>query len=105
MASNRIRSTQAWRKLAKQAIREEPICWLNLDGCTRRSTTADHIIPISQHPELALTRTNVRGACRNCNSKRGNLPIGSWQTHNTTPRGTDNNAGHSGAPRALSFFE
>lgn len=68
------RGTQAWRRLAKQVAREEPICWLNLDGCTQVSTTGDHLTPVTDAPELALVRTNIRGACSNCNYRRGNLP-------------------------------
>lgn len=70
----RIRWTQEWRRLAKQVCAEEPICWLRLACCTGRSTTGDHVIPLSARPDLALVRTNVRGACRPCNNKRGHLP-------------------------------
>lgn len=70
------RSTQAWRKLAKQAAREEPTCWLQFEGvCTRRSTTGDHVIPVTERPDLALVRSNVRGACSPCNYARRNLPL------------------------------
>ena len=72
--AQRIRSTRAWQRLAKQVITEEPICWLRLDGCTIRSTTGDHIIPAAARPDLALVRSNVRGACGHCNNKRGHLP-------------------------------
>lgn len=71
------RGTQAWRRLAKQVCREEPLCWLQLHGCTRLSTTGDHLEPVTDRPELALVRTNVRGACRSCNERRGNLPLAS----------------------------
>jgi hypothetical protein len=70
----KLRSTNAWRQLAKRTIAEEPLCWLRLAGCTVHSTTADHIIPVTTRPDLALIRTNTRGACRNCNYKRGNTP-------------------------------
>jgi 5-methylcytosine-specific restriction endonuclease McrA len=69
------RGTQAWRKLAKQAAREEPVCWLAFEGCTVKSTTGDHVIPVTVRPELALIRSNVHGACGPCNYKRGNLPL------------------------------
>lgn len=69
------RSTSAWRKLAKQVAREEPICWLGFEGCTVRSTTGDHVIPVVDRPDLALDRANVHGACSSCNYKRGNLPV------------------------------
>lgn len=73
-AWRRIRWTQEWRRLAKQVCAEEPICWLRLACCTTRSTTGDHVIPLSTRPDLALVRSNVRGACRPCNNKRGHLP-------------------------------
>lgn len=69
------RSTQAWRRLAKQVADEEPVCWLGFEGCTIRSTTGDHVIPVTVRPDLALVRSNVHGACSACNYKRGNLPI------------------------------
>ena len=68
-------NTRAWRRLRDQVVREEPVCRLQLPGCTHVSTTADHIIPVSVAPHLAMTRTNIQGACTSCNLKRGNLPI------------------------------
>jgi 5-methylcytosine-specific restriction endonuclease McrA len=65
----------AWKTLARQVVRAEPICWLQLPGCTVRSTTADHIIPVSQRPDLMLVRANCRGACRHCNTQRHSLPV------------------------------
>ena len=65
----------AWKTLALQVVREEPICWLRLPGCTIRSTTADHIIPVSRRPDLLLVRANCRGACRSCNTRRHSLPV------------------------------
>jgi 5-methylcytosine-specific restriction endonuclease McrA len=69
-----IYQSSTWRRLSNRVVREEPTCWLRLPGCTIRSTTADHIIPVSTRPELALVRTNCRGACRSCNSLRRDLP-------------------------------
>lgn len=69
-----IRWTREWRRLANKVCTEEPICWLRLAGCTRRSTTGDHVIPVAARPDLALVRSNIRGACRHCNNKRGHLP-------------------------------
>jgi len=68
--------TRAWRKLRDQVVREEPICWLQLPGiCTRVSTTADHVQPKAQRPDLAKVRSNLRGACLPCNRARGQTPI------------------------------
>ena len=69
------RKTYEWQQLAKRVCREEPTCWLQLPGCTLVSTTGDHLIPIDERPDLALERSNVRGACWSCNHKRSNMPI------------------------------
>ncbi|GAA5154743.1 hypothetical protein GCM10023340_38790 [Nocardioides marinquilinus] len=87
------RGTQAWRRLAKRAAREEPVCWLQLEGCTRVSTTGDHLETVADHPELALVRANVRGACAPCNEKRGGLPLSALR-HAAAAR-----------PPALSIFD
>jgi 5-methylcytosine-specific restriction endonuclease McrA len=65
----------AWKTLARQVVREESTCWLRLPGCTTRATTADHIIPVSERPDLFLVRANCRGACRSCNTARHSLPV------------------------------
>jgi 5-methylcytosine-specific restriction endonuclease McrA len=65
------RRTRAWRKLRDIVVLEEPDCRLRLEGCTHLSTTADHIKHFKTHPELALERSNLRGACESCNKKRG----------------------------------
>lgn len=70
-----IRGTRPYRKVRDQVIAEEPVCWLQLPGCTKRSTTADHHpIPFAQlaaHKMTGLERWNLRGACLNCNRKKG----------------------------------
>lgn len=69
------RGTRAWRALAARVVREEPVCWLRYPRCTRWSDTADHVIPVADRPDLALVRSNVRGACASCNSSRGRRPV------------------------------
>lgn len=69
------RNTWAWRKLRDQVVDEEPVCWLRYpDRCTTVSTTADHVIPIVERPDLGMDRTNLRGACRPCNDHRRHHP-------------------------------
>jgi 5-methylcytosine-specific restriction endonuclease McrA len=70
-----LRRTHAWKLLAKQVVREEPVCWLRLPGCTMVSTSADHVISIVSQPSLALVRSNCRGACRSCNYRRRDTPV------------------------------
>ena len=68
--------TRAWRQLRDRVVREEPVCWLRFPGiCTGASTVGDHVIPKTIRPELAMTRTNLRGACDPCNRARGRTPV------------------------------
>lgn len=66
------RCKRAWRNLRQVVIDEEPDCRVRLPGCTGRSETADHIIPVSHRPDLAMVRENIRGSCLHCNRRRGN---------------------------------
>lgn len=69
------RHTRAWRKLRDLVVEEEPTCRLRFPRiCTLISTTADHIIPVTERPDLVLERTNLRGACGPCNDARRNVP-------------------------------
>lgn len=69
------RQTRAWVRLRDQVVREEPTCRLRFAGiCTVVSTTADHIEPVTVRPELALVRSNCRGACAPCNDARKTVP-------------------------------
>lgn len=87
------RQTRAWARLRDQVVREEPTCRLRFAGiCMVVSTTADHIIPVSERPELALVRSNCRGACEPCNTARRTVPDA-----NLKPGG--------GTSEALSIFD
>ena len=46
-----------------------------LAAVARLSQTADHVIPVTARPDLAMTRSNLRGACHHCNNQRKNTPI------------------------------
>lgn len=83
------RQTRRWRKLRDRVVREEPVCWLQLESCTRWSTTGDHIIPVEVRPDLALVRSNVRGACGSCNHKRGSLPVEALRRGDERPAALD----------------
>lgn len=87
--ARQIRSSYAWQQLMKQTVAEEPVCWLRLWGCTLVSTTADHIVPASVDPSIALCRWNVHGACHNCNSRRRDLPLAALATLRQPPRPSD----------------
>lgn len=84
-----VRRTRAWRKLRDRVVIEEPTCWLKWPGCTTWSTTGDHVIPYAERPDLALVRSNVRGACASCNHKRGNAPADAITPGDTRPPALD----------------
>ena len=75
-----------WRKLRDRVVREERQCRLRLPGCTSVSTTADHIIPRSQRPDLLMVRSNLRGSCQNCNLQRGDRPLEQVRAGHAKPR-------------------
>lgn len=86
MASTDPIKTRAWRKLRDQVVAEEPTCWLRFPGiCTHVSTTADHIVPRAIRPDLAMVRSNLRGACRPCNQARGQTPADRLMTSEPAP--------------------
>lgn len=62
-------SDSLYRQNRLKAIRREPACHWRLPGCTGRSTTGDHVIPLSRGGTHELQ--NLVGACRSCNEKRG----------------------------------
>ena len=68
-------STRRLRKLRAEVLREQPLCQLRLEGCTRVSETVDHIYPVSQFPQLKEAKANLQGSCWACNRRRGALPI------------------------------
>lgn len=84
------RRTRAWRKLRDQVVREEPICRLQFPGiCTHVSTTGDHIATVEQRPDLALIRSNIRGACAPCNRARNTTPDSALRLDRPTPPALD----------------
>lgn len=66
-------SNSRWQRLRAAVLTEEPTCRIQLPGiCTIVSDTVDHIVPRSIDPTLTMVRSNLRGACRACNSSLGN---------------------------------
>lgn len=57
-----------WKALSKRARRMQPWC---LDCGTTEDLTTDHVIPVSEAPELAYKPANIAVRCRPCNSRRG----------------------------------
>lgn len=72
------REGRPWRELRKWVKRTQRVCHLcgePMDLAIKwpdpRSFSVDHVVPISQAPELALSRANVRAAHLGCNSSKG----------------------------------
>ncbi len=59
-----------WAKISRRVVARDKVCQLRLAGCTGIATTADHIVPRSKGGGNEMS--NLRGACRHCNSSRGN---------------------------------
>jgi 5-methylcytosine-specific restriction endonuclease McrA len=53
----------------KVVLEREPVCHWRLQGCTGRSTTADHLVPVARGGSNRLD--NLVGACARCNQLRG----------------------------------
>ncbi|MBM3205932.1 HNH endonuclease [Candidatus Shapirobacteria bacterium] len=56
-----------WRKLRNIQLSTEPLCRM----CAKRNiikaaTTIDHIIPISERPDLRLEQSNLQSLCKQC---------------------------------------
>ena len=63
------RNDTRWKTLSQKLRRTAPFC----EGCfTREDLTADHVLPVSDYPELTYALENCRVLCRSCNGRRGN---------------------------------
>ena len=79
---NPLYSSKAWRELRLRILdRDGRQCQIRLPCCEGWATHVDHIIPRSEAPELALTPSNLRAACRSCN-----LYLGGKHGSQRTPR-------------------
>lgn len=94
-------SSRRWRVLRDRVVREEPLCQLQLSCCTGRSTTADHIIPVRNRPDLKHVRANLRGSCQPCNMRRGSRPLSEVRAADKLIR----KAAPPKPPHALRFFD
>lgn len=76
------RSTYAYRQLVDQVRSLGLPCWIcgwpidySITGADNRrhrdGFTLDHVLPVSQHPDLLLDPANARAAHRKCNSMKG----------------------------------
>ena len=68
MAKYDGRSSQTWKRMRRQILEASDVCWL----CGKPGAdTVDHVLPLSQFPELAHDLGNLRPAHKSCNSKKG----------------------------------
>lgn len=58
-----------WANLSKRLRKQSPFC--QTCGSTT-NLTVDHIIPLSESPDLRLEPLNCQVLCRTCNSRRNN---------------------------------
>lgn len=63
-----ILNTAAWRSLRLRVLAEEPVCRICWEA---PSTEVDHIVPLTDRLDLAMVRSNLQGACRRCNRRKG----------------------------------
>lgn len=70
-AEHHGRRGRPWRRIRQEVLTRDPWCMIAGPGCTGRSTTADHIVPLCDRPDLAHDMSNLRGACFHCNSAGG----------------------------------
>jgi len=55
------------------------------EGTKENGLTIDHIIPVSKAPDLAIDESNMRIACKSCNSKKGKRSEGVFLEEMRTP--------------------
>jgi 5-methylcytosine-specific restriction endonuclease McrA len=58
----RLHSSTRWKTLRLAILeRDEWRCYV--EGCERRASTADHVIPASEAPHLFFDPANLRASC------------------------------------------
>jgi 5-methylcytosine-specific restriction endonuclease McrA len=63
-----VYGSHAWRTLADRVVAEADGChWC---GATDVPLSADHVLRLRAHPELAVEPGNVVAACRSCQRRR-----------------------------------
>ena len=60
-----------WRRLRRIKLSNNPLCELCLSkDIVVQASQVDHIIPVSQQPELRLVYDNLQSLCETCHSKK-----------------------------------
>ena len=92
-----IYRTQTWKRLRRKALeRDLYICQDCLKRpdvagrcaiAPREATVVHHILPISEHPELALDLDNLISLCESCHNKRHPEKGGGGEKAREAPKG------------------
>jgi 5-methylcytosine-specific restriction endonuclease McrA len=70
----------------KVLARDGYVCsYCGHEGTKENGLTIDHIVPVSKAPEMAIDETNMRIACKSCNSKKGKRSEGVFLESMRTP--------------------
>ena len=70
--SDRLYSTQRWRKLSVAYKRRHPVCCeCERNGLVRATEIVDHIKPAKDSPELFWEWSNLRPLCHDCHNRIG----------------------------------
>lgn len=70
--SDRLYSTQRWKKLSIVFRKRNPLCCeCDADGLVRPADLVDHIKPAKSHPDLFFEWSNLRALCQECHNKIG----------------------------------
>lgn len=68
---HKLYDTQAWRRLSKRVLREDPVCPLCLmEGRMTAATETDHIIAHKGDKALFYDRANLVGFCKQCHARK-----------------------------------
>jgi 5-methylcytosine-specific restriction enzyme A len=70
----KLRNSAQWQAVRRQVRAEHPLCEDPFKdheriGVTESSEQVHHIKPLSTHPELAFTRSNLMAVCELCHAK------------------------------------
>jgi 5-methylcytosine-specific restriction endonuclease McrA len=80
--SNDPRDSRQWRALRLRILaRDGHTC----QYCGQPANTVDHVLPVNQHPDQALSPDNLVAACKTCNSRKGSRSEGVFLGGKFTP--------------------
>jgi 5-methylcytosine-specific restriction endonuclease McrA len=65
--SSTVTGTNRWRSLKRRLLKPGDACHY----CGREAVTLDHVLPVSQRPDLAYEPTNLVPSCEPCNLRKG----------------------------------